>query len=256
MGFEGKSGAGCFGQWVRRRLRAFTLIELLVVIAIIAILAAMLLPALSAAKFRAKVVNCTSNYKQWGMALTMYANEDKQGFFPRYDGYANNTWDVSTNLISGLGPFGMTVPMWYCPTRPDEFNGDDNYCMQKLHHGEASLSDLVTAVTQGYPGSGLAVCYHSYWVPRKNGTANLLPSTVPNTNPWPVSLTDRQVGSRPILSDRLPSTMPNVSSLGAVGHPFRGKLKNLNLLWGDGHVELHLAAQVQMQYYGNYYNFY
>src|SRR6185437_5593052 len=187
VGFMGKAVAGYFQRRTRRRMRAFTLIELLVVIAIIAILAAMLLPALSAAKFRAKVVNCTSNYKQWGMALTMYANDDKVGHFPRYDGYANNTWDVSTNLITGLAPYGMTVPMWYCPTRPDEFNGDNNYVMQTAGHAEASLPDLISAVTRGYPGSGLAVCYHSYWVPRLGGSG-LLPSTTPNTNPWPVSL--------------------------------------------------------------------
>ncbi len=62
------------------RNRGFTLVELLVVIAIIAILIAILLPLVIAAKRQAVQVQCQSNLRQLGVAMTMYTQQ--YGYFP------------------------------------------------------------------------------------------------------------------------------------------------------------------------------
>jgi prepilin-type N-terminal cleavage/methylation domain-containing protein/prepilin-type processing-associated H-X9-DG protein len=81
-----------------RPQEGFTLIELLVVIAIIAILAAMLLPALSRAKTRAKNITCMNNFSQLQKALIMYASDSTDFYAPNPDNAYNMPGE---NWVSG-----------------------------------------------------------------------------------------------------------------------------------------------------------
>lgn len=76
--------------------RKFTLIELLVVIAIIAIIASLLLPALNAARDKAKSIKCTNNLKQFFLAFNLYSN-DYDGFWPAPKS-SDGTWIWKTNI--------------------------------------------------------------------------------------------------------------------------------------------------------------
>ena len=105
----------------RVRGRAFTLIELLVVIAIIAILAAILLPALAAAKERAKRIQCLGNLRQIGVAVITYAGDAGDYVIPSKgppmvqlcmtDPGAGAAQQLGLNLTNGPN-------IWTCPNRP------------------------------------------------------------------------------------------------------------------------------------------
>ncbi len=103
-----------------KQKRDFTLIELLVVIAIIAILAGMLLPALNAARDKARSSFCLNNLKQCGLSLNSYC-DSWGGIYPVIHG---GTYSAVTELDDEpvwhecLAEHGLKTEHLRCPSDP------------------------------------------------------------------------------------------------------------------------------------------
>ena len=246
----------------------FTLMELLVVIAIIAVVAGLVVPSLAHARLRSKVTVCSNNYRQWGISVALYAADDGKGRLPSFALPVNRMaehssiepWFVALEMITNMAPHGVTVPMWFCPTRAHRLQVQrDNF--RNLRAREMSTpADLVDEYAN-VQKAAFAFPDLFWWVPRRLGDSSLvfpdperLKTRVPDA--WPSRMDDPTIATMPFISDW---TVGEVSEDGLTrtvaggGHAWPAmsrSIKNSNSGYADGHVETRPKEKLQWQVEG------
>ena len=117
---------------------AFTLIELLVVVAIIAILAAMLLPALQAAREKARRSACINNLGQVSRSMESYCGDYRQ-YFPSWPAWGEGGFKSSDG--GTLGPTTSVNDGWYKDPRTGDTVRTGALCTISIDYGNSEYFD-------------------------------------------------------------------------------------------------------------------
>lgn len=237
------------------RRKAFTLVELLVVIAIIAVLISILIPFLSRAKEQARRAVCQSNLHQNGVALLMYAGENR-GKLPQHLGNSYWLFDIPLDTRDAMLRFGCVRRNFYCPTNASTQNVDDlwNYPSPSSPiHCATGYQWLFRRPSPVMP----PMFYNRQYLETWNGTQTLIINGMSVTRtPADIELATDMVNSRQGTPEDFDGAMG--------GHPFPHHTPHKtgpvpdggNILFLDGHVQFRPFNEMMLQQQHSGDNFY